>query len=841
MADKAHADKLKEGEKAWNAWRRDKPDVVPDLSGCDFRGMGLSGFDFSDTDFGDTNVTDADFRQANLRGAKLGSVIGLLPESLAGADLPGAKLPKELSEFPALAHVAEVSKHARTNFLAVVASCVFCWLTIAQTSDGALIANRGAMPLPVINTKVPVTGFFLFAPAILLALYVYLQLYLQRMWDALSRLPAVFPDGARLDEKAFPWLLSGLISLYVPKLRKGAPPFAWLQIVLSVVAAWLLVPATIAWFWLRYLLVTDALRIAPHVFLLALAIAFGVLFYRRAHVTLRGRTPQPDPASFAGRLPAPGIVAPLLVFAVSLGATAAVTYGLRLSTDHWHLDFTGEVITGSPDLKPELIKNLQTDAIKKLKLLDLKHVSFRHAEGREATLIRVNLTKVDLSFARFDAADLRGAVLLGANLTGARLVGANLEGANLTKVRLDGADLSRALSLTQNMLDTACGVGVKLRLDLSVDPCDLPEVRVASAGGEDPRPEEPGKSGAPTASTGTEDSRQESAGKSDAAEAERNAEEKRKRTEAEAARKAEKERQRAATEAKRQAAEARQRAQAEAERQVKEEPQIAVSVDVMQPGEIFRDCADCPEMVVIPAGEFVMGSPEDEEGRFADEGPQHGVRIAAQFAVGRFEVTRDQFDAFVRANGRSVASTCWTREDRKLEKRSGRSYRSPGFSQSGDHPVVCMSWENAQAYVAWLSEKTGQRYRLLSEAEWEYVARAGTDTRYSFGDNITKEDANFDFSKGKTTEVGSYPSNPWKLHDMHGNVWEWVEDCWNDGYGSAPSDGSVWPSAGCDRHVLRGGSWGSGPGYLRSANRNRHTSGYRNFYLGFRVARELTP
>ena len=248
MANQDHADKLGEGVAAWNAWRGDNLGVVPDLSIFDFRDRDLTDADLSEVNFGAMDVTGTIFRQANLRDAQLTHVQGLLPSSLAGADLTRAELPPEQREFPALEHVAEVSRHARVNFLAVVASCVFCWLTIAQTADGSLIANRGAMSLPVIDTNVPVTGFFLFAPAILLALYVYLQLYLQRMWDGLSRLPAIFPDGARLDQKPFPWLLSGLISLYLPKLRQGAPPFTWPQVGLSLVAAWFLVPLTIGWF-----------------------------------------------------------------------------------------------------------------------------------------------------------------------------------------------------------------------------------------------------------------------------------------------------------------------------------------------------------------------------------------------------------------------------------------------------------------------------------------------------------------------------------------------------------------------------------------------------------------
>ena len=175
MANQDHADKLEEGVAAWNAWRGDNLGVVPDLSIFDFRDRDLTDADLSEVNFGAMDVTGTIFRQANLRDAQLTHVQGLLPSSLAGADLTRAELPPEQREFPALEHVAEVSRHARVNFLAVVTSCVFCWLTIAQTADGSLIANRGAMSLPVIDTNVPVTGFFLFAPAILLALYVYVK------------------------------------------------------------------------------------------------------------------------------------------------------------------------------------------------------------------------------------------------------------------------------------------------------------------------------------------------------------------------------------------------------------------------------------------------------------------------------------------------------------------------------------------------------------------------------------------------------------------------------------------------------------------------------------------
>lgn len=469
MAIEAHVDKLKEGVEAWNAWRGDNPDVVPDLSGFNLVGMDISG---------------ADFRQANLRGAQLGSVTGLLPARLAGADLTHAELPAELSDFPALAHVAEVSRHARVNFLAVVASCVFCWLTIAQTADGA--------------------------------------------------------------------------------------------------------------------------------------------------------------------------------------------------------------------------------------------------------------------------------------------------------------EFTRATGLAAANFANACGRIVGLPSDISVKPCGPSGTQVASAGETNSPPVGPETPDKPP-----------------------------------------------------------------------EDPQVAVGISGEDVGKIIRDCSECPEMVVVPAGEFVMGSPESEADRSADEGPQHGVKIAAAFAVGRFEVTRDQFDAFVRATGFTVGSSCWTFENDKWDHRTGRSYRDPGFSQSGNHPAVCVNWDDAKAYVTWLVNKTKQPYRLLSEAEWEYVARAGSTSRFSFGDRDDElcghgngADRSTDFSwrndscddgYGNTAPVGSFAANAFNVHDMHGNVWEWMEDCWNDSYTGAPDDGTAWEDGDCDHRVLRGGSWSSRPRHLQSASRSEGTPDGRLVIFGFRVARTLTP
>ena len=242
-------------------------------------------------------------------------------------------------------------------------------------------------------------------------------------------------------------------------------------------------------------------------------------------------------------------------------------------------------------------------------------------------------------------------------------------------------------------------------------------------------------------------------------------------------------------------------------------------------GAVFRDCAECPEMVVVPAGEFMMGSPPSEEGRGNSEGPVHRVTIAEPFAVGKYEVTFEEWDACVSGGG------C-----------GGHRPDDEGWGR-GRQPVINVSWEDAQAYVDWLSRKTGEDYRLLSEAEWEYAARAGTTTRYHWGDDIGRNRANCYGDCGDSWEftapVGSFAANGFGLHDMHGNAWEWVEDCWNGSYAGAPTDGSAWESGDCDRRVLRGGSSRYDPVFLRAANRLGYESGSRFNYYGFRVARTL--
>ncbi len=248
-----------------------------------------------------------------------------------------------------------------------------------------------------------------------------------------------------------------------------------------------------------------------------------------------------------------------------------------------------------------------------------------------------------------------------------------------------------------------------------------------------------------------------------------------------------------------------------------------VAAEERKPGSAFRDCDTCPEMVVIPAGSFMMGSPSDEAGRQTHEGPRHRVRVKS-FAIGKYEVTFAEWDVCVAAGG----CTGYRPEDRRW----GR----------GRQPVIYVSWKDAQAYVSWLSQKTGKRYRLPSEAEWEYAARAGTASARYWGAGLGRNNANCHgcgsrWDDKQTAPVGSFRPNRFGLRDVLGNVSEWVEDCWSKRHSGAPSDGRAWKTGNCKMGVLRGGSWKNFPKSVRSAYRDRFLVSFRNYYVGFRIAR----
>jgi formylglycine-generating enzyme required for sulfatase activity len=269
----------------------------------------------------------------------------------------------------------------------------------------------------------------------------------------------------------------------------------------------------------------------------------------------------------------------------------------------------------------------------------------------------------------------------------------------------------------------------------------------------------------------------------------------------------------------------------------------AARAGCMMPGagttEWFNDLSVGPEMVVVPPGIFTMGSNDCD---FC-ETPPHLVVISAPFAVSATPITRGQFTVFVSETNRDMSggASGWTgasMEDR-WETDAKFSWRSPGFDQSDDHPVVCVNWHDALAYAAWLKRQTGKNYRLLSESEWEYCCRATTETAYSTGCHITSQQANLEGNEQGTTPVRRYPANMWGLFDMHGNICEWCQDDWHISYLGAPDDGSAWRKEDGAHRVVRGGSWCQHPLFLRSSDRAKLRPDIRVGHTGIRVARTV--
>jgi formylglycine-generating enzyme required for sulfatase activity len=254
----------------------------------------------------------------------------------------------------------------------------------------------------------------------------------------------------------------------------------------------------------------------------------------------------------------------------------------------------------------------------------------------------------------------------------------------------------------------------------------------------------------------------------------------------------------------------------------------------LQPGEVFKDCPDCPDMVVIPAGTFDMGSTGSDE---KDEKPEHRVAIDLPFAMGKIEITRGQFAAFVSASGYKAGAKCLMLAGYEWEEFSG-NWLDPGYSQDDSHPAACISWNDAQAYVQWLSHLTGKTYQLPTESKWEYACRAGEQIEYCGSDKVDSV-AWYDQNSDKTTHpAAAKQANAFGLYDMSGNVGEWIEDIYHDDYRSAPSDGSAW-GGNSAKHVLRGGSWIQYRNGARSAFRSVSAPEYRYFDSGFRVVRTL--
>ena len=289
----------------------------------------------------------------------------------------------------------------------------------------------------------------------------------------------------------------------------------------------------------------------------------------------------------------------------------------------------------------------------------------------------------------------------------------------------------------------------------------------------------------------------------------------------------------------------------------------------LPPGNL-RDCAICPELRIIPAGTFTMGASADlvndlpwthpiEGARILWESPEKKITIAKPFAIGSFEVTRDQYRAFVTATGRATAPDCVVWAGEWDTSANGKTWADPGIPQTEDHPVVCVSKNDAEAYTAWLTQITGRAYALPTEAQWEYASRAGGSSTYPWGD--TGSDAcrhgnvadatlgaahparahqSCDDSYLYTAPAGMHQPNAWGVYDMTGNVWEWVADCWTPNHDALPTDGSAVNAGFCDESPLRGGAYGTGPLFTRSSTRGGpDPRTMRQSWIGFRVAAEV--
>lgn len=428
-----------------------------DLSGADLRYVNLEAIVLIRGDGLDNIVEPAELSRTNLRNAdlsdaKLSTVGGLLPDMLAGANLSNAKLPQKISTFEGLKHVEELSRNARTTFLAMLVGCVYCWLTIATTTDVRLLTNSASSPLPIIQTEIPIAWFYWAAPLLILSVYFYLHLYLHRLWHGLATLPAVFQDGKQLHDKAYPWLLNGLVRAHFPILRRRRDQFSYIQNAVSVLLAWWVVPVTLLLFWIRHLPRQDWVGTSVQIGCIFVATGFGALSYALARRTLRFRptafrktTAWRDGRTFAA---SGHFAVAVILAAISWGAINGTrelgAAGLSVRWD-W-AEPRSWVPYGFDKFGYDVFANLR-DAT-----LSSKPANSWQLDDDD---LLASVTGAKLQGASLRYADLTDAFLARADLRGARLDGAYLRGANLEDADLNGADLRGAVNLNCGRLQSA--------------------------------------------------------------------------------------------------------------------------------------------------------------------------------------------------------------------------------------------------------------------------------------------------------------------------------------------------------------------------------------------------
>ena len=411
---------------------------------CDLSGANLTKANLAKAELsGVKGLAEATLQNANLEGAT-----GLLGTEFARADVTGAKLPEGIRDFKLLETVAETSKNARKIFLWMLLGCAYSLLTIATTTDAQLLTDSASSRLPIIQTEIRIALFYWAAPFVLVVVYVYLHLYLRMLWKGLAGLPAKFPDGKQLDERAYPWLLNGLVRRHFERLQEGRDGLVQLQEWTTIFLAWWTVPATLVVFWFTYLRRHDWAGTGLHVGLLMFSVVIGSIFYRSAAGTLRGAHPAP----FGWKIGGTALLFVLLCglsFGAIEGFLGAGPYPADLVDAELSIKPTNWTGIGDED---EL--NAQIAQVKKARLSGM---NLRYASADGAFLVKADLRDANLQGTNLVGANLQGARLINANLQEANLQFANLKGAYLRLAKLQGANLRYAEGLTQKQLDLACG------------------------------------------------------------------------------------------------------------------------------------------------------------------------------------------------------------------------------------------------------------------------------------------------------------------------------------------------------------------------------------------------
>jgi uncharacterized protein YjbI with pentapeptide repeats len=440
MANPEHLQILQQGVEAWNAWRKQHRDITPDFHNAPLSLTNLCQADMHNANLSGADLHGVSFREANLQGADLTDTTGLLPRQLAGADVSDARLPANFPLFTALDHVKDLSDSAQKVFIALLVGCVYCWLTIATTTDAPLLTDSTSSPLPIVQTPMSIVSFFRWAPLILLFVYLYLLLYLQRLWEGLAELPAIFPDGRTLPQRASSWILNGLVSAHMFRLREKRPAFMRVQTVVAGFLIWWMVPLTLVGLWVRPLPRRDYGyygAIILQLVLLGLALGLDLWFYIQARATLKGRGGKQ-------RWYKHGLWACGGAIVSCLGLYLYLAFFLiapsRCVTENFfsYRDFSHSVMDvllswGTADIKDVDVSTKPPNwtGTKQEELLLVKGARLAHRDLTCARASRAFLANADLQGAQLACADLWEANLRLANLMLADLRGASLHFANL--------------------------------------------------------------------------------------------------------------------------------------------------------------------------------------------------------------------------------------------------------------------------------------------------------------------------------------------------------------------------------------------------------------------------